>query len=947
MPTWQPIPESLNQLCGFLRDSLSAWDKTAQKQAEMMLLQARSSPDINNYLAYIASNPELPPGVTVAPDSWGMVRSSAAFMLKNNVRTNYKKIPAESLAYVKLGVLAALQDPQVLIRTHVSVVATELIKRGGLLSWPELLPTLMSMLSNETGQFSDGAQEGAMSAMRQICEDSPKMLDRELNGQRPLNFVLPKLIEATKSPLPRVRTQALQAINIFVPRKSQAMLNSIDDLLQHLFILATDVNADVRREVCKAFVQLVDARPDKLEPHISGLVDYILSQQKSDDPQLALEASDFWLAVGEHDKLWQALDPYIQQIIPVLLECMAYTGDDIALLGLDSDDESEEDRAEDIKPAHAKKSSARNINKAGNAQDATAKATASFDKLLQGMGDDFEEGEIEESDDDDDEEEDPEERWTLRKSSAAALDVFARDFKGRVFECILPFLTNNLKSPDWPLREAAVLALGAVSEGCLDVVSPHLGELIPYLVTLLSDSEVVVRQITCWTLSRYSSWAASLTDPAQKSQYFEPIVDNLLQRMLDKNKKVQEAAASAIANLQEVAGKQIEPYAGPIIQQFVRCFGKFKDKNMYILYDCVQTLAEQIGPVLAKPELVNALMPALIDRYQKVPDDSREIFALLECLSYVATALNDAFRPYAEPIFQRCVHIIHANLEQSMAATSNPAIDQPDKDFLITSLDLLSAIIQALDGNGAAELVNSTNGSLFELLGLCLEDLTDEVRQSAYALLGDCARYVFPQLQPYLQSILPMILKQLDFENVLDEDIDGSFAVINNACWSAGEIALQHKKGMAPFVPDLLQRFVELMGNPRVPPSLVENASIALGRLGLDNAELLAPALPTFSEEFLAAMEDVDASEEKATAFKGFTMIVGQNPQAMEKTLLQFFAAIARYRDLTLRNPIKQELHDVFQQAINTYKQMIPQFNDFLAQLAPADRQALTANYVV
>lgn len=877
-----------------------------------MLLQAKNSPDINNYLAYITSNPECPAGVDIAADSWGVVRSSAAFMLKNNVRTNYKKIPAESLAYVKLGVLNALQDPQVLIRSHISVVATELIKRGGLLSWPELLPTLMSMLSNETGQFSDGAQEGAMSAMAQICEDSPKMLDRELNGQRPLNFILPKLIEATKSPLPRVRTQALEAINVFVPRKSQAMLNSIDDLLQHLFFLATDINTDVRREVCKAFVQLVDARPDKLEPHIGGLVDYILTQQKSDDPYLALEASEFWLAIGEHDNLWQALDPYIQQIIPVLLECMAYTGEDIALLGLDSDDESEEDRAEDIKPAHAKKSSARNVNKAAAAAEA-ASGGISLEKLAEMTEDDTEEGEIEESDDDDDDES-PEERWTLRKSSAAALDVFARDFKGRVFECILPFLTNNLKHPDWPYREAAVLALGAVSEGCLDVVAPHLSELIPYLVTLLSDPEVVVRQITCWTLSRYTPWAAGLTHEAQKTQFFEPIIDNLLQRMLDKNKKVQEAAASAVANLQETAGKKIQPYAEVIIQQFVRCFGKYKDKNMYILYDCVQTLAEQIGPMLARPELVNQLMPALIERYQKIPDDAREVFALLECLSYVALALGEAFGPYAEPVFQRCVNIIHANLEQSMAATSNPAIDQPDKDFLITSLDLLSAIIQALNSSASAQLVNSSNGSLFELLSLCLEDPSDDVRQSAYALLGDCARFVFPQLQPYLQSMVPMIIKQLDFDNVLDEDVDASFAVINNACWAAGEITMQHKKNMAPWVQDLTQHFVELMGNPRVPPSVTENAAVALGRLGLDNAEMLGEVLPTFSEDFLNIMDEVDPSEEKATAFKGFTMIVGQNPQAMEKTLLQFFRAIARYRDLSLQNPLKQELHDVFQQ---------------------------------
>jgi cobyrinic acid a,c-diamide synthase len=33
---WQPAPESLNQLASFLKDSLSGFDKNAQKQAELV-----------------------------------------------------------------------------------------------------------------------------------------------------------------------------------------------------------------------------------------------------------------------------------------------------------------------------------------------------------------------------------------------------------------------------------------------------------------------------------------------------------------------------------------------------------------------------------------------------------------------------------------------------------------------------------------------------------------------------------------------------------------------------------------------------------------------------------------------------------------------------------------------------------------------------------------------
>ncbi|KAH8888832.1 ARM repeat-containing protein [Thozetella sp. PMI_491] len=939
---WEPNAESLSTLSSCLKDSLSGFNKAAQKQAEQMLAQAKSSPDINNYLAYIFSSATPPAGLSFSPEEYHLVRSAAAIMLKNNVKSGFKQIPEQSLALVKLAIPLGIQDKNSQIRNYAGNIATELIRRGGLMSWPEFLPQLLNLLSNEGGQVSNEAQEGAMTTMAKICEDNTKMLERELNGQRPLNFLLPKFIEATKSPLPKVRVQALTAINVFTPRKPQAMLNSIDDLLQHLFFLSEDPVADVRRQVCRTFVNLVETRPDKLLPHLSGLVDYIVQQQKSDDDDLACEAAEFWLSIGEHETLWRELQPYVSKIIPILLESMVYSPEDIAMLGGASDDEDEEDNEQDIKPQFAKKDLRRRAGANGEASADQSQNGNAYEKLAS-MDDDLEEGEIDDLDEGD---ESPDERWTLRKCSAAALDVFARDFGGSIFASILPYLQTNLKHEDWPYREAAVLALGAVAEGCMDVVIPHLPELVPYLITLLEDQEPVVRQITCWTLGRYSSWAASLQDQAQKEAYFMPLMDGILRKMLDKNKKVQEAGASAMANLEEKAGKQLEPYCEVIIRQYVTCFQKYKDRNVWILYDCIQTLAEHIGPVLCRPELSGQLMPALIDRWQKVGDQSRELFPLLECLSYVAMALGDAFSPYAEPIFVRCVNIIHQNLEQALVAVNNPTFDSPDKDFLVTSLDLLSAIIQALDDQKATSLIQSQN-SFFELLSFCMEDPTDEVQQSAYALLGDCARYVFEQLKPYLPKLLPILLKRVDLDNILDEEIDSGFSVVNNACWGAGEVALQYKKDMAPYASELLQRCVEIISNPRVPRSVNENAAICLGRLGLDNYELLAPHLPTFAEEFLAAIEELDPSEEKATALKGFSMTVAQNPQAIENVLLQFFTVIARYEDLKLRTPVKAEMHEVFQSVINLYRQIIPQFSEFIGRLQPHDQAALKNNYAI
>lgn len=872
-----------------------------------MLTQAKSSPDINHYLAYIFSSSSPPQGLTLSPADWTLVRSAAGIMLKNNVKNSQHQIPDGALSLVKLAVPMGIQDHNAQIRNLAGNIATEVIRRGGVYSWPELLPELLALIGNESGQVPKEAQEGAMSAMAKICEDNAKALEREQRGERPLNFLLPKFIQATKSPLPKVRAQALTAINVFTPRKSQAMLNSIDDLLQHLFLLSSDSEPDVRRQVCRAFVRLVETRPDKLLPHINGLVDYITIQQKSEDEELATEATEFWLAVGEHENLYQALGPYVQKIVTVLLEGMVYSPEDIAMLGGASDDEDEEDREEDIKPQFAKKKLTRTVNGAEASGDVDENGNA-FEKLAN-MEEELEEGEL----DDDDGDDNPDEKWTLRKCSAAALDVFANDFGASVFACILPYLQTNLKHADWPYREAAVLALGAVAEGCMDVITPHLPELLPYLVSLLEDPEPVVRQITCWTLGRYSAWAANLQEPALKDQYFLPLMDGVLKKMLDKNKKVQEAGASAMANLEEKAGKQLVPYCGPIISQFVECFNRYKDKNRWILYDCVQTLAENVGLMLAQPEHRNKLMPALLGRWQVVQDQSREIFPLLECLSYVAMAMGDAFAPYAEPIFGRCVNIIHQNLEQVMVANSNVNFEQPDKDFLVTSLDLLSAIIQALESEKAAKLAATSQPALFELMTFCLDDPTDEVQQSAYALLGDCAKYVFDQLKPFLPTILPILMKRLDLDDILDEEIDSGFSVVNNACWSAGEIAVRYENQLAPYVSELLQRCVEIITNPRVPKGVTENAAIALGRFGLFHSEVLAPYLPRFAEEFLVAMDEVEPSEEKATALKGFSLTVARNPQAIEKVLLHYFTIIARYQELRLRTPAKSDLPGIFQ----------------------------------
>ncbi|QDS77675.1 hypothetical protein FKW77_003395 [Venturia effusa] len=935
MMTWAPQPEPLQQLLQCLKDSLSPV-ASARQNAELMLRRAAEAPDYTNYLAYLTVNSQQPSTLGLTPESYHVARSAAAVALRNVIRASYKQIPDANKTYLRSVILGGLQDQNVQIRNYTGNVITEIVRQGGIMQWPLLLSNLIALVDSKDTSLPQRTREGAMSALLKMCEDNKRALDREYSGERPLAFVFPKLLEFTRDTSPIVRATALSAIIVFLPEKSPVVLSHLDGLLQCLFALANDPSNDVRKYVCRCFIRLAEISPEKITPYMEGLVAYIIAQQQNpDDPELALDAAEFWLCLGEDERLSRCLGPYLPTIVPVLLESMVYGEDDQFRLEGEQEDAEQEDKAEDIKPAFA---TAKGGRLTGTNGDSSENSTNSAGPSAAPEDDNLSDGEIED-DEDDDEDEDPEEQWNLRKCSAAALDTLASHFNQAVFEITLPYLKDNLSASEWPRREAAVLAVGAIADGCMDIVQPHLPELTRYLLALLQDSQAVVRSITCWAIGRYSAWPAHL-DASEQRQYFEPIMEALLTKMLDRNKRVQEAAASAFANLEEKAKSQLKPYSVFIVRQFVKCFGIYKDRNMYILYDCVQTLAEHVGPSLRDPELVNLLMPALLQRWTRVADQSREMFPLLECLSYVALALGEAFTPFAEPIFTRCISIIHQNLQDTFNAVNNPAVVEPDKDFLVTSLDLLSGIVQAMgvEKQTNNELVSKSTPNFFQILAYCLKDAHNDVRQSAYALLGDCAIYVFPQLQQVLPTILDILLDQLDVDSS-SYDADSGFPVVNNACWSLGEIAVRQKQEMGPYVDRILNKLGAILFNQKIPESLNENAAIALGRLGIGCPEKLAPHLSVFALPWLQAMSRVQWTEEKANAFWGFNLIVLKDLPAMEKCLLEYFNETATIPATSLlsgdNNMSKVKVS--FQQVIAQYRSMIPTFDQFLRQL-PEDR---------
>ncbi|KAF5443757.1 hypothetical protein F2P56_036291 [Juglans regia] len=861
---WQPREEGFREICGLLEQQISHSSSSADKsQILQQLLHYSQYPDFNNYLAFILARAE---GKSVE------IRQAAGLLLKNNLRTAYKSMAPVNQQYIKSELLPCLGAADRHIRSTVGTIISVVVQLEGVLGWPELLQALVNCLdSNDINLM-----EGAMDALSKICEDIPQVLDSDVSGlaERPISILLPRLYKFFQSPHASLRKLSLGSVNQYIMLMPTALYVSMEQYLQGLFVLAHDPVSEVRKLVCAAFVQLIEVRPSFLEPHLSNIIEYMLQVNKDTDDEVALEACEFWSAYCDAQLPLGNLREFLPRLVPVLLSNMVYADDDESIVDAEEDG-SLPDRDQDLKPR-------------------------------------FHSSRFHGSDNAEDDDDDIVNVWNLRKCSAAALDILSNVFGDEILPTLMPIVQVNLSNTDdtaWKDREAAVLALGAIAEGCIHGLYPHLSEIVTFLIPLLDDKFPLIRSISCWTLSRFSKFIVQGIGHQKGYEQFDKVLMGLLRRILDPNKRVQEAACSAFATLEEEAAEELAPRLEIILQHLMCAFGKYQRRNLRIVYDAIGTLADAVGEELNQSKYLDILMPPLIAKWQQLSNSDKDIFPLLECFTSVAQALGNGFSQFAEPVFQRCISIIQT--QELAKVDSVSAGVQYDKEFVVCCLDLLSGLAEGL-GSGIESLVSHSN--LRELLLQCCMDYASDVRQSAFALLGDLAKVCPVHLQPRLSEFLDVAVKQLSTPNLKD-----TLSVANNACWAIGELAVKVRQEITPVVLTVISCLVPILQHAEeLNKSLIENSAITLGRVAWVCPELVAPHMEHFMEPWCSALSMIRDDVEKEEAFRGLCAMVKVNPSGALGSLVFMCKAIASWHEIR-----SEDLHNDVSQVLHGYKQML------------------------
>lgn len=100
--------------------------------------------------------------------------------------------------------------------------------------------------------------------------------------------------------------------------------------------------------------------------------------------------------------------------------------------------------------------------------------------------------------------------------------------------------------------------------------------------------------------------------------------------------------------------------------------------------------------------IIADILPLLNKKWISIDDNSSTLFPLFETFESLVQSLGSNITPYAQPIFQRACKVL---ADYVSAAKGNEDDLYNKSNFMVRSLDLLSALFNALGTSSQALLV--------------------------------------------------------------------------------------------------------------------------------------------------------------------------------------------------------------------------------------------------
>ncbi|KAL7119547.1 hypothetical protein ACP275_02G069900 [Erythranthe tilingii] len=146
------------------------------------------------------------------------------------------------------------------------------------------------------------------------------------------------------------------------------------------------------------------------------------------------------------------------------------------------------------------------------------------------------------------------------RAAAEVIDTMAINLAKHVFPPVFEFSSISSQNANPKFREAAVTALGVISEGCLELMKGKLEPVLRIVLGALRDPEQMVRGAASFALGQF----AEHLQPEIVSHH-NIVLPCMLNAVEDASDEVKEKSYYALAAFCEEMGEEILPYLDPLM----------------------------------------------------------------------------------------------------------------------------------------------------------------------------------------------------------------------------------------------------------------------------------------------------------------------------------------------------------------------------------------------
>lgn len=684
-------------------------------------------------------------GVLVTATASPVARMAAGLQLKNQLTSKdtqlkfqyqqrWLAIPVETREFIKKNIFGALGTENNRPSSAAQCVASVAVAELPVGQWTNVIQLLVSNVVSPNS--TEMMKEATLEAIGYICQDieSDVLVPQS-------NQILTAIIHGMKgsSTLHHVRLAATSALyNSLEFTKGNFEIETERNFIMEVVCEATQsLNTQVKVAALQCLVKIMSLYYQYMEPYMApALFPITLEAMKSDIDEVALQGIEFWSNVSDEEV-------------------------DLAM---------EEGEAIDGGRPPVKVSR-------HYAKGALQYLVPVLMKKLTKQ---------EEFDDEDD--------WNPSKAAGVCLMLLSSCCDEAIVPYVLPFVMDNIKSPDWRYRDAALMAFGSILGGVdHNTLKPLVEQAMPTLIELMYDSSVAVRDTAAWMFGRICE---IIPGAAINDTYLKPLLEALING-LKAEPRVAANVCWAFTGLAEASYESAEAIEGQNPETY--CMSQYFD---FIIQRLLETTDRPDG---AQANLRSAAYEALMDMVKNSPQDcyitvQKTTMVILERLQQVLQMENHIQTHSERAQYNDLQSLLCATL-QSVLRKVTPEDAPQISDVIMTALlamfnsnsckaegvqeDALMAVSTLVEvlGEGFLKYMDAFKPYLF--LGL-KNHAEYQVCCAAVGLTGDICRALKNKILPYCDEIMTLLLENLGNNTVHRSVKPQIFSVFGDVALSIG-----------------------------------------------------------------------------------------------------------------------------------------------------------------